>query len=478
MVCFGPYVLDRRTWTVSKDGALVDLSPRLVEILAHLISRGGEIVTKDELLDRFWPDTYVEENTLARAIADIRKALDDHAARPVFVQTLARRGYRFVAASVDEPEASAIALREAMPDPLRQWVDGRLALESLDLSRLNAAARAFEIASAEMPAYAPAHAGRANAYLLQFEATRTANAPDRAKIAGAIAAAREATTRDPRLGEGWAALGHAMALDGRLEDARAALLRAAALEPANWRHHFRLALASWGEERLRAADRTTALIPECAAVHLLSAMVFVARGALERAAASAAAGAALQERQQETAILPVAGLHWISGLVHCVEGDLDRAGTAFAREASGNVGQVYGREFIVNAGVALGFVRSHIGDKHGAAEAFRGALSIVPGHARAILGLFNGGMAPPNQVDAALAELEAGQKSGEAALIRAAYAAFDGRTETAVRVLAAYVESAPPGPAGWSLRADPIWLPLRDADGFSALLSVVAARAA
>ena len=70
MVRFGRFVLDRRTWTISKDGELVDLSPRLVEILAHLISRGGEIVTKDELLERFWPDTYVEENTLARAIAD------------------------------------------------------------------------------------------------------------------------------------------------------------------------------------------------------------------------------------------------------------------------------------------------------------------------------------------------------------------------------------------------------------------------
>lgn len=478
MVRFGRFVLDRRTWTISKNGELVDLSPRLVEILAYLISRGGEIVTKEELLERFWPDTYVEENTLARAIADIRKALDDHASRPVYVQTLARRGYRFVGSAVDEPAPSAVLLPGVVPDPLRQWVDGRLALESLDLSRLNDAARAFEIASAELPTYAPAHAGRANAYLLQFEATRTANVPDRVKLADAIAAAREAVACDPRLGEGWAALGHASLLDGRMEEARAALLRAAALEPANWRHHFRLSLASWGEERLRSADRTLALIPECAAAHLLAAMVFVARGAIDRAAESAVAGAALQERQQETAVLPAAGLHWMSGLVHCAKGDLDRAAACFAREASGHIDRLYGREFIVNAHVALGFLRAHTGETHGAAQAFQGALSIVPGHARAVLGLFRCGIAQPGQVDGALAELEAGAKVGEAALVRAAQTAFDGRAETAVRLLSAHVESAPPGPAAWNLRADPMWLSLRDRDGFAAVLSAVAARAA
>jgi hypothetical protein len=139
---------------------------------------------------------------------------------------------------------------------------------------------------------------------------------------------------------------------------------------------------------------------------------------------------------------------------------------------------LYGREFIVNAHVAVGFLRAYAGDMRGATEAFHGALSIVPGHARAVLGLVRCGTAQPAQVDGALAELEAGGKVGEAALIRAAQAAFDGRAEIAFRLLAAHVESAPPGPAAWNLRADPMWLSLRGCDGFPAVLSAVAARAA
>jgi DNA-binding winged helix-turn-helix (wHTH) protein len=71
---FGPFALDERTWSLARDGSPVDLSPRLVEILAFFAARPGVIVTKDELLDRFWPEVHVAENTLTRAIADIRKA--------------------------------------------------------------------------------------------------------------------------------------------------------------------------------------------------------------------------------------------------------------------------------------------------------------------------------------------------------------------------------------------------------------------
>ena len=97
MIRFGSFQIDPRTWLLTRDGSAVDLSPRLVEILGYIVGRGGEIVTKDELLERFWPDVNVTENTLTRAIADIRKAIGDDAAAPRFLQTASRRGYRFVA---------------------------------------------------------------------------------------------------------------------------------------------------------------------------------------------------------------------------------------------------------------------------------------------------------------------------------------------------------------------------------------------
>src|SRR5262245_38713513 len=96
MLHFGAFQIDPRTWTLTHEGRSVALSPRLVEILASLAARAGSIVTKDELLDRFWPEVHIAENTLTRAIADIRKAIGDSPEQPRFVQTLARRGYRFV----------------------------------------------------------------------------------------------------------------------------------------------------------------------------------------------------------------------------------------------------------------------------------------------------------------------------------------------------------------------------------------------
>ena len=70
------------------------------------------------------------------------------------IQTLARRGYRFVGTPRAEPPDE---------DPFRQWVTGRLALETLDPARLASAQAAMEAAVAAMPEYAPAHAGLANA---------------------------------------------------------------------------------------------------------------------------------------------------------------------------------------------------------------------------------------------------------------------------------------------------------------------------
>ncbi len=127
------------------------MSPRLVQILACLIERTGGIVTKDELFRRFWPDVTVTENTLTRAIADLRKALDDDAAQPRYVQTSARRGYRFVG------EAAAVAAGPPTSEEpeggnaFQDWVRGRLALESLDESRLAEAFQALQRAAADLP---------------------------------------------------------------------------------------------------------------------------------------------------------------------------------------------------------------------------------------------------------------------------------------------------------------------------------------
>ena len=170
MITFGSFQIDPRTWLLTSANEPIELSPRLVEILAFIVERQGSIVTKDELLERFWPDVHVSDNTLARAIADIRKALGEDASAPRYLETASRRGYRFAGSKASISEAS---------DPFEDWVKGRLALDSLDSTRLTEAVRAFERAAVELPRYAPAHAGLANAYLLQYERTRSVSVPDR-----------------------------------------------------------------------------------------------------------------------------------------------------------------------------------------------------------------------------------------------------------------------------------------------------------
>lgn len=113
---FEPFAIDTRRWRLLRSGHAIDLSPRLVEILAYLAKRQGEVVSKDELLDRFWVDVHVTDNTLTRAVADIRKALGDQPDPPQFIQTVSRRGYRFIAPvdqSLDPAPAVLVSARSS-----------------------------------------------------------------------------------------------------------------------------------------------------------------------------------------------------------------------------------------------------------------------------------------------------------------------------------------------------------------------------
>jgi DNA-binding winged helix-turn-helix (wHTH) protein/Flp pilus assembly protein TadD len=475
---FGPFALDERTWSLARDGAAVDLSPRLVEILAFFAGRPGAIVTKDELLERFWPDVHVAENTLTRAIADIRKAIGDDASQPRFLQTVARRGYRFIGG----PSAPS-------DDVFAAWVKGRGALDSLDLTRLPGAIAAFERAVAELPSYAPAHAGLANAYLLQTETVRSGNAPNHDLVARAIESARRACSLDASFGEGWAVLGHLLSVAGKSEESQAAARRATALEPTNWRHHYRLALATWGEERLRAAERALALMPGFGPVYLLSAMVFVARGALDRAEHEVTLGAdAQRQRRHDRTPLPAAGLHWIRGLVLQARGEIPAALASFDEEmAARTSGHVYAREFAVNARVAAGFTRLNLDDASAAVAEFRTALEEMPGHAKASLGLSAALMRTGDvresemmrlSTDEAVARLVRDERAGEAALVSAGLELIRRRTANAMEILDRLLNDAPAGPAGWIIPVDPMLTDLRLAPGQPALLARLAARAA
>ena len=110
---FGPFLVDRAAYRVTRDGGVVDLTPKLLDLLIHLIDHAGELVTKEALLDALWPDANVTDNALTQAVSELRQALGDDAAAPHYIKTVARRGYRFVApvtaAGADVPAAAPAA---------------------------------------------------------------------------------------------------------------------------------------------------------------------------------------------------------------------------------------------------------------------------------------------------------------------------------------------------------------------------------
>jgi DNA-binding winged helix-turn-helix (wHTH) protein/cytochrome c-type biogenesis protein CcmH/NrfG len=481
MLRFDTFALDPDRHVLSHEGREVPLSPHLVDILGHLASRAGELVTKEVLLDRFWPEVHVTENTLTRAIADIRKALGDSAARPRFIQTVARRGYRFVGAA---PRSAPAA-----DDSLREFVRGRAALEALDATRLPEAVHAFEQAVSAMPDYAPAHTGLASGCLLQYEATRASNTPNREPLLRAITHARRACELDPSLGEAWATLGYVLAAAGQLEEARVVTRRAAALEPTSWRHQFRLSVASWGEERLRACDRTLSLLPDFAPARFATAMVFTARQAFAPALMAASAGATAQSRQlaHEAAPFPAVGLHWLRGLLLLRERQVGLAIESFAREMDELPdAQIYAGEFRVNAQVAAGFAHLAANDATGAIDAFRMALETLPRNGRALIGLYSAlrlttlareaELLLP-QIDQSVAELAAGQRLVESVMVRAAAEASRGQVDAACATLEHLLESAPPGQAGWQIPIDPALGAVRSHPSYPRIVALLAARA-
>ena len=95
---FGPYRLDARRRLVWKGDALLDVPPKAAELLAALAGEAGEVVSKEELLQRVWPDTFVEEANLSVNVSILRKALGEQPDGRPWIQTVARRGYRFLGA--------------------------------------------------------------------------------------------------------------------------------------------------------------------------------------------------------------------------------------------------------------------------------------------------------------------------------------------------------------------------------------------
>jgi TolB-like protein/Tfp pilus assembly protein PilF len=112
---FGAYQLDGEGRVLFREGARVALPPKVAELLVALVQAAGTVVTREHLLERLWPDTVVEEGSLTSHISLLRKTLGRDANGGEFVETLSKRGYRFVAhVTLAESEAPESVVSRVM----------------------------------------------------------------------------------------------------------------------------------------------------------------------------------------------------------------------------------------------------------------------------------------------------------------------------------------------------------------------------
>jgi eukaryotic-like serine/threonine-protein kinase len=118
-ICFGPFQLDVRAAELRRNGTRVRLPDQSIKVLTMLVQSSGEIVTREQLHRTLWPNgTIVEfDNSINAAVRRLREALDDSAEAPQFIETLPRRGYRFLVPVVSATSAEANPLPEPEPCP-------------------------------------------------------------------------------------------------------------------------------------------------------------------------------------------------------------------------------------------------------------------------------------------------------------------------------------------------------------------------
>jgi len=643
---FGPFLADRGAYQLCRDDRPLAVTPKLLDLLFHLLERPATLVTKEELLDAIWPGANVTDNALAQAMSELREALGDSASAPTYIRTVARRGYRFIAPveALDRPRAAVAAsppagasvpapvlpavgatartiavldfenltgdadvawiaagiaetvtndlvalncfhvvdrwrvvsttrvvgaapadvgaavgaslvvagsyqrhdarlritarlldvgrgvpLAEAKVDgaladvfllqdeivaafarelgvrrtggdhpPVREtsnleayraYIEGWLKLEALDTDIVAAAVADFERAIDCDPHYAMAYTGLAHAQFVTYEMTRVSRTPDVDALASGLAHARRAVQIDSQLAEAQATLSLLLAQSHAYDEARAAAQRAVALEPDNWRHHFRFGHASWGAARQRALERALALFPQFPYAALELAFLYVARGQHEEARTIARQSALQQDRNARLGRrYPAIGFHWLMGALESAAGRDELAVRHFDHElALGDRRKLYGPEYAAASLVGRGHAELTLDQPARALESFRGARAHVEDHLPAWIGEAHAldGLGRPGEARTAWSEVErVGGSLGrtdrvaEALQAEACRAALAGDARRAAASLHTMLDGLPVCQQGWSLSIEPALGAVRNSPEFRSVIARLVERAA
>src|SRR6266404_363484 len=131
MRSFQSFRLDTADQCLWRGQERVPIPPKAYDVLRYLVENPGRLVTQDELLEKLWPETYVNPEAIRKYILDIRKILGDRPDKPEFIETVTKRGYRFIATVIDE---------SAPPDSALQGQEEEVASETV-ASKLKAPSR-------------------------------------------------------------------------------------------------------------------------------------------------------------------------------------------------------------------------------------------------------------------------------------------------------------------------------------------------
>ncbi len=110
---FKSFRLDVEDRQLIHEGVPVQLEPKVFDVLALLVEHSGHLVEKDELLRSVWADSFVEETNVARAVYTLRKTLGDDGNGNKFIETVAKKGYRFVAEVTEVSDAETERRRDS-----------------------------------------------------------------------------------------------------------------------------------------------------------------------------------------------------------------------------------------------------------------------------------------------------------------------------------------------------------------------------
>ncbi len=108
MFCFDDVTVDEKNFRLQKAGRARSLTPRAFDVLIYLIKQDGRLVEKQEIFEQVWKESFVTDNALTRVIKEIRQAIGDDAANPIYIETVPKRGYRFAAVLENKAELSAV----------------------------------------------------------------------------------------------------------------------------------------------------------------------------------------------------------------------------------------------------------------------------------------------------------------------------------------------------------------------------------